>query len=81
MTDATSPERQPTDEPDGTTAHQASLRPPGQSVSPGSAEDDASGDTDDFDRTPSDETDATDVSDAGYDAEAVSGDTEVYRPD
>ena len=81
MTDATSPERHPTDEPDGTTAHEASLRPPGQSLSPGSAEDDASGDVDDFDGPPSDETEGTDVSDAGYDVESVSGDTAVYRPE
>jgi hypothetical protein len=81
MTDATSPERHPTDEPDGTTAHAASLRPAGQSVSPGSAEDQSSTGTDDFDAPPSDGSEESDVSGAGYDVRSVSGDTDAYRPE
>ncbi|GGQ75096.1 hypothetical protein [Couchioplanes azureus] len=59
-------DRHPTDEPDGTTAHAASLRPPGESVTTG--EDD-----------PGDQREAG--MDGGYDAAAVSGDTDAYRPD
>ena len=81
MTDATQPERHPTDEPDGTTAHDASLRPPGGSLSPGSAQEHSFAGTDDFDPPPSDETETSDVSDAGYDMPSVSGDTDAYRPE
>jgi hypothetical protein len=81
MTDTTSPERHPTDEPDGTTAHEASLRPPGGSLSPVSSDDGSSAGTEDFDEPRSEETDTSDVSGAGYDVESVSGDTEAYRPD
>ena len=59
-------ERHPTDEPDGTPAFAASLRAPGQSV-PG-------GETDDADQPEPDTS-------GGYDTAAVSGDSEVYRPD
>ena len=60
-------DQHPTDEPDGTTAHQASLRPPGHSL-------DAPAD-------PGGDAEATDVDTAGYDADAVSGGTSEYRPD
>ncbi|AGL18951.1 hypothetical protein [Actinoplanes sp. N902-109] len=71
----------PTDEPDGATAYEASLRPPGHSVTdpeePGSALSgeavpDGGGVVDD-----ASETDGR----ARYDADAVSGDTPAYRPD
>ena len=81
MTDATSPERHPTDEPDGTTAHDASLRPPGRSVTPDSAQEHSSAETDDFDAPPPDETETSDVSGAGYDVPSVSDDTDAYRPE
>jgi len=83
MTDATSPERHATDEPGGTTAHEASLRPPGSSVSPGSADDGSPAEpagTDHFDEPQADDTAAAEVSRAGYDADSVSGDTDAYRP-
>jgi hypothetical protein len=83
----------PTDEPDGTTALQASLRPPGESVTTAGAEGidsagelghtDSAGDTgrDEFDAADdgADES-RTEVDGAGYDADAVSGDTGAYRP-
>ena len=59
-------ERHPTDEPDGTPAYAASLRVPGESL--------AGGEQDDADDTAAD-------TGGGYDAAAVSGDSEVYRPD
>ncbi len=58
-------ERHPTDEPDGTRAYAASLRKPGESTGPGEDEADAAGET----------------GRSGYDPGAVSGDTDVYRPD
>ena len=59
-------ERHPTDEPDGTPAYQASLRQPGQSVS----------------GAPVDEPEPEAVPmRAGYDENATSGDTGMYRPD
>ncbi len=77
MSDDTRQDRHPTDEPDGTPAHEASLRPVGHSVSGGEADDDrdapdpaaAFGDT-----VP------PGASRAGYDVDAVSGDTEAVRP-
>ncbi|MEV4639908.1 hypothetical protein AB0J80_21430 [Actinoplanes sp. NPDC049548] len=79
MTDQ-STDRHPTDEPDGATAHQASLRPPGASVTSAAGDDpelapapDAPAGDEPFDDTVDART--------GYDPEAVSGDTEVYRPD
>ncbi|MEU4560489.1 hypothetical protein AB0F72_19095 [Actinoplanes sp. NPDC023936] len=61
-------DRHPTDEPDGTPAYQASLREPGASVGAGD-----------------DEPESTEESGSpgrnGYDVDAVSGDTGVYRPD
>ncbi len=59
--------RHPTDEPDGTTAYAASLRPPGESVT-GDTEPESGEDTGPDPRT-------------GYDPAATSGDTDVYRPD
>ncbi len=67
--------RNPTDEPDGTPAHAASLRPPGQSL--------GGGPDDGVDFGADDDRDATDaeVRRAGYDADAVSGDTAAVRPE
>ncbi|WP_433796696.1 hypothetical protein [Actinoplanes sp. CA-252034] len=61
-------DRHPTDEPDGTPAHQASLRRPGESVTGGAAEPEVTEDAGFADR-------------GGYDADAVSGDSAAYRPD
>ena len=79
-------DRAPTDEPDGTPAYAASLRPPGASVQPGGRRDvsdeeiapDAApaGDDPVVDR-PGDGVEP----EAGYDVEAVSGDTDIYRPE
>ena len=86
MTDATSQERHPTDEPEGTTAHQASLRAPGESVSPGGVDEDRPADAvDDGSAADVSATDdgygTTDLPAAHYDVGAVSGDTDAYRPD
>lgn len=60
--------RADTDEPDGTTAYQASLRPPGESLH---TTDDTG---DDFADLPAEEaTPARETSRAGYDVDAVSG--------
>ena len=67
MTDERTTERHPTDEPDGTTAHAASLRPPGANVA-GAPDDEDGADV------------AVDPH-TGYDPEAVSGDTAAYRPE
>jgi hypothetical protein len=75
----------PSDEPDGTSAYAASLRPPGESVQSGTSHE-----TTDEEIAP----DAAPAGDdpvvdrpgggvergAGYDVDAVSGDTELYRP-
>ena len=71
----------PTDEPDGTTAYEASLQPPGHSVTP--PESDAGADlapedtrgTDDEGPQPSE------VHRAGYDTRRTSGDSPDYRPE
>jgi hypothetical protein len=96
MTDQSRADLHQTDEPDGTTAVQASLRRPGDSVTaPG---DDAPVDAapedrltqsagpadadDDFGRDEgADDPGVTEADRAGYDADAVSGDTDAYRPD
>jgi hypothetical protein len=75
----------PTDEPDGTTAYAASLRPPGASVQSGTTPEvtdeeiapDAApaGDAPVLDE-PGDGVERG----AGYDVDAVSGDTDLYRP-
>jgi hypothetical protein len=79
-------DRAPTDEPDGTPAYTASLRAPGESVrsdGPGDLTDEEvaadaapAGDEPVVDRQAG-EVDPR----AGYDAEAVSGDTGLYRPE
>jgi hypothetical protein len=67
----------PTDEPDGTPAHSASLRPPGESTGAAptgaAAGDDLAGDDPGADDG--------DAGRAGYDAGAVAGDTDAYRPE
>jgi hypothetical protein len=90
----------PTDEPDGSTAYEASLRPAGDSVTTsrdatsGDAPADAAPDDevlanvathdrdDDFDsgEDAGEDTGTTGLARAGYDPDAVSGDTEAYRP-
>lgn len=69
MSDIRDPaERHPSDEPDGTPAYAASLRQPGQSLGDGETDADTGDEGAPDSRT-------------GYDADAVSGDTEIYRPD
>ena len=64
--------RADTDEPDGTTAYEASLRPPGESLH---TTDDTG---DDFADLPAEEaTPARETSRAGYDVDAVSGTGEL----
>jgi len=73
MTDDTQTDRHVTDEPDGASAYQASLRSPGDSVTP-------TGD----DTSPAFEADDEPAGvdpHAGYDADAVSGDSAQYRPE
>jgi hypothetical protein len=67
--------RSGTDEPDGTPAFAASLRPPGESftTAPNGGDDLAP----DQDEAGSASVDGR----AGYNAEAMSGDTDEYRPD
>ncbi|MEU4221997.1 hypothetical protein [Actinoplanes sp. NPDC026623] len=68
-------DRTGTDEPDGTPAFAASLRPPGESLTTApNGGDDLAPDEDDGGSTPVEGR-------AGYDADAVSGDTDEYRPD
>jgi hypothetical protein len=62
-------DRHPTDEPDGTPAHAASLRPPGDSVANGADEEHDDGG------------EAGPDAGARYDVGAVSGDTDAYRPE
>jgi hypothetical protein len=76
MTDEVDPTgRSGTEEPDGTPAFAASLRLPGKSLTTASdGGDELAPDQDDAD--------SASVGDrAGYDAEAMSGDTDEYRPD
>ncbi|PWK43379.1 hypothetical protein [Actinoplanes xinjiangensis] len=61
-------DRHPSDEPDGTPAYAASLRRPGESVTTGDVEPEITEERGSADRS-------------GYDADAVSGDTGMYRPD
>lgn len=79
-------DRSPTDEPDGTPAYAASLRPPGESVQPGTtrevrdeeiAEDAAPAGDDPVADRPSGRV----PHGAGYDVRSVSGDTDMVRPD
>ena len=76
MTDENvSPGRAGTDEPDGTPAFTASLRSPGESLTTApNGGDDLAPDQDDAGSVSVDGR-------AGYDAEAVSGDTDEYRPE
>ncbi|MFF5084981.1 hypothetical protein ACFY36_48750 [Actinoplanes sp. NPDC000266] len=55
------------DEPDGTTAYEASLRPPGHSVDPGVPADEPA------DRAPEDR--------SGYDSRSLAGDSSNSRPE
>ncbi|MDT0531629.1 hypothetical protein ACLQ22_16670 [Micromonospora sp. DT178] len=74
MTDQNRTDRAATDEPDGATAMQASLRPPGESLR---STDDTG---DDFADLPAeDRRSAREVSRAGYDVDAVSGTTDPSR--
>ena len=70
-------DRSDTDEPDGTPAHAASMRPPGENL-PGGPDDGV-----DFGADDDPETDANDaeVRRAGYDVDAVTGDTPAVRPE
>jgi hypothetical protein len=72
-------DRAPTDEPDGTPAYAASLRQPGNSVDPGQPQE-ATDDDIAPDMAPSSASGDADRG-AGYDSDAVSGDSDVYRPD
>lgn len=79
-------DRAPTDEPDGTPAYTASLRSPGESVQPGGRPE--AGDEEIApDAAPAGDDPVVDrpgegvEREAGYDVEAVSGDSEIYRPD
>ncbi len=63
------------------TAYAASLRPPGESVRP-TQPPEASDDDIAADAAPAGDDPTGDVErGAGYDVDAVSGDTEIYRPD
>ena len=74
MTEENRSERAATDEPDGTTAMQASLRPPGDSLH---TTDDVG---DDFADLPAeDRRSAREVSRAGYDVGTTSGTTDPNR--
>ncbi len=67
--------RSGTDEPDGTPAFAASLRPPGESFNTApNGGDDLAPDQDEAGSAPVDRR-------TGYDAGAVSGDTDAYRPE
>jgi hypothetical protein len=79
-------DRARTDEPDGTPAYTASLRSPGASVRPASrpdvSEDEIARDAAPAGDDPvADRPGAEAERGAGYDVEAVSGDSEIYRPD
>jgi hypothetical protein len=79
-------DRAPTDEPDGTPAYTASLQPPGESVRPARPRE-VTDDTVARDAAPATDDPVVDrpvggiEREAGYDVEAVSGDTDIYRPD
>jgi hypothetical protein len=96
MTDQSRADLHQTDEPDGTPAFEASLRPPGNSVT--ASGDDLTADAapedwvtqsagpadadDDFGSDDAaDHPGVTEVDRAGYDPEAVSGHTDAYRPE
>ncbi|MBM0230024.1 MULTISPECIES: hypothetical protein [Micromonospora] len=76
MTSENSFGRAATDEPDGATAYEASLRPPGDSLR---TTDDTG---DDFADLPAEEArPARETSRAGYDVDAVSGTGELPNPE
>ena len=76
MTDRNDPTgRGGTDEPDGTPAFAASLRSPGDSLTT------APNGGDDLAPDPDEAGSASVDGRVGYDTEAVSGDTDEYRPD
>jgi hypothetical protein len=77
MTDERVTDRHGTDEPDGTSAHAASLRPPGESLTDGPDDGVDFGADDDPDADAND----AEVRRAGYDVDAVSGETAAVRPD
>jgi hypothetical protein len=78
-------QRLSTDEPDGTSAFAASLRPPGESIRSAPADPESPAARGEAAEAP-DEGDGTgstalpDDSRAGYDVDAVSGDTDAVRP-
>jgi hypothetical protein len=78
-------DRLSTDEPDGTSAYAASLRSPGESVQPGTSPD-ATDEEIAPDAAPAGDDPMVEQAGggvergAGYDVEAVSGDSELYRP-
>jgi hypothetical protein len=70
----------PTDEPDGTTAHEASLRPPGHSVeSPADDQGDLA--PEDKRGNSGDGSQPSEVHRAGYDTRRTAGDDSNYRRD
>jgi hypothetical protein len=85
-------DRHPTDEPDGTPAYAASLRPVGENVRPAAPGPDGPDDAADDDFAGDDTGDAGNPdaafdgavlpgeSRAGYDVDDVSGDTDAVRP-
>jgi hypothetical protein len=75
MTDEPVTDLHGTDEPDGTSAHAASLRPPGESITGGPD------DGVDFGADDDPDADDAEVRRAGYDVDAVSGETAAVRPD
>jgi len=78
-------DRLPTDEPDGTPAYAASLRPPGESV-PSATSNETTDEEIAPDAAPAGDDPVVDrpgdgvERGAGYDVDAVSGDTDLYRP-
>jgi hypothetical protein len=78
-------DRRPTDEPDGTPAYAASLRSPGDSVRTAATRD-VTDEEVAADAAPAGDAPVVDQPGdgvergAGYDTDAVSGDTDMYRP-
>ena len=73
-------DRHPTDEPDGTTAYEASLQPPGHSVTPPPSDKGADLAPEDT-RGNDDGPQPPEVHRAGYNTRTTSGDSPGYRPD
>ncbi|MCY1137988.1 hypothetical protein OWR29_08260 [Actinoplanes sp. Pm04-4] len=74
-------DRNPTDEPDGTSAYEASLRPPGHSLQEPSADDQGDLAPEDKRGTTGDGPQPSEVHRAGYDTRRTAGDDPSYRPD